>query len=88
MHMPRQVPLLKKYCLLLKQYLPLVGNIRNLRGKFIYMILRHTHFIKICRYNNEIKAGRKVGIKKGLLLGVSTGYLFFILFLSYAVAFW
>ena len=41
-----------------------------------------------CRYDREIKSGRKLGAKKGVAVGLSTAYIFFLLFASYAFAFW
>lgn len=42
----------------------------------------------IIRYDKEIKAGRILGIKKGVAVGLSIAYVFALLFLTYAVAFW
>ncbi len=40
------------------------------------------------RYDREIRDGRILGAKKGLGIGLSISYFFFLLFISYAVAFW
>ncbi|XP_011403751.1 PREDICTED: multidrug resistance protein 1A-like, partial [Amphimedon queenslandica] len=40
------------------------------------------------RYTSHLKSARSAGIKKGLGLGLSLGYVFFLIFSAYAIAFW
>ncbi|CAK8684913.1 unnamed protein product [Clavelina lepadiformis] len=40
------------------------------------------------RYNENLEEARKVGIKKGVVSGVSIGMLFLIMFSTYGLAFW
>ncbi|KAL7855108.1 hypothetical protein SRHO_G00172980 [Serrasalmus rhombeus] len=40
------------------------------------------------RYDNNLISAQRWGIRKGLIMGFFTGYLWFIIFLCYALAFW
>lgn len=46
-----------------------------------------THCI-FCRYDRNLISAQRWGIRKGLIMGFFTGYLWFIIFLCYALAFW
>lgn len=46
-----------------------------------------THCI-FCRYDRNLVSAQQWGIRKGLIMGFFTGYLWFIIFLCYALAFW
>ncbi len=41
-----------------------------------------------CRYDHNLISAQRWGIRKGLIMGFFTGYLWFIIFLCYALAFW
>ena len=43
----------------------------------------HTH-----RYDDKLKKARKLGAKKGLTVGVSMGFVYFLIFSIYAIGFW
>ena len=40
------------------------------------------------RYNDKLKEARELGGKKGAFVGISFGFLFFLLFIVDAAAFW
>ncbi|KAK1165701.1 bile salt export pump-like isoform X1 [Acipenser oxyrinchus oxyrinchus] len=40
------------------------------------------------RYDKNLESAQRQGIRKGLLMGFFTGYMWFIIFLCYALAFW
>ncbi|XP_036400577.1 bile salt export pump-like isoform X2 [Megalops cyprinoides] len=40
------------------------------------------------RYNKNLVSAQRWGIRKGLIMGFFTGYMWFIIFLCYALAFW
>ncbi|XP_038607497.1 bile salt export pump [Tachyglossus aculeatus] len=40
------------------------------------------------RYENNLVYAQRWGIRKGIIMGFFTGYIWFIIFLSYALAFW
>jgi len=44
--------------------------------------------LSIFRYNENLKEAKLLGIRKGLLNGVSMGLIFLIMFSSYGLAFW
>lgn len=46
-----------------------------------------THCI-FCRYDRNLVSAQRWGIRKGLIMGFFTGYMWFIIFLCYALAFW
>lgn len=46
-----------------------------------------THCIS-CRYDRNLVSAQRWGIRKGLIMGFFTGYMWFIIFLCYALAFW
>ena len=52
-----------------------------------YVIFAY-YYIVIFRYENNLTEARKFGIKKGTINGSALGVVFFILFCSYALAFW
>ena len=41
-----------------------------------------------CRYDRNLILAQRWGIRKGLIMGFFTGYMWFIIFLCYALAFW
>ena len=45
-------------------------------------------YSEVDRYKSHLGKASRVGIKKGVVLGTSLGLLFFVMFVSYAVAFW
>ncbi|KAG7250786.1 hypothetical protein CRUP_011138 [Coryphaenoides rupestris] len=40
------------------------------------------------RYDRNLVSAQRWGIRKGLIMGFFTGYMWFIIFLCYALAFW
>ena len=40
------------------------------------------------RYDDKLKHARRLGLKKGLSVGVSLGFVFFLFFLVESAAFW
>ena len=42
----------------------------------------------VCRYNEKLEAAEKQGIRKGMIQGFFSGYMWCVIFLSYALAFW
>ena len=40
------------------------------------------------RYDKNLISAQRWGIRKGLIMGFFTGYMWFIIFLCYALAFW
>ena len=46
------------------------------------------HNYSLFRYNKNLGAAEKQGIKKGMIQGIFTGYMWCMIFLSYALAFW
>lgn len=42
----------------------------------------------LCRYDHNLISAQQWGIRKGLIMGFFTGYLWLIIFLCYGLAFW
>lgn len=47
-----------------------------------------TVFFSFCRYDHNLISAQQWGIRKGLIMGFFTGYLWLIIFLCYGLAFW
>lgn len=50
------------------------------------MALRNVFFF--CRYDRNLTSAQRWGIRKGLIMGFFTGYMWLIIFLCYGLAFW
>lgn len=53
-----------------------------------FMRLTRTSQTAVCRYDKNLVSAQKWGIRKGLIMGFFTGYMWLIIFLCYALAFW
>lgn len=45
-------------------------------------------FVGVYRYGDQLKLARNEGIKKGFLSSIIIGGLYFVIFSTYALAFW
>lgn len=55
---------------------------------FCEMHFIHFHFYSFLRYDKNLVFAQHWGIRKGMIMGFFTGYIWFIIFLCYALAFW
>lgn len=46
------------------------------------------HFISTFRYTRRLEPAKKMGVKKGIFAGIGSGVMWFIIYATYALAFW
>ena len=64
-------------------------NIIQLKPSDSANLKRTDYFYQICyRYNEKLAGAEKQGIKKGKVKGFFVGYMWMMIFLSYALGFW
>ena len=72
-----------------------MNSFAHIKGNLVKRRVGHPALLRnslspslFCRYGNQLKKARSVGIKKSLLSSAAVGALYFIMFNTFALGFW
>jgi len=57
-------------------------------NQFLQCLHESIYIVMHFRYSKNLVSAKDYGIRKGIIIGAGTGFMFFVLFASYALAFW